>query len=97
MLSRFPILPCPDADKHSILRQSLYGSRGSSILGRFADTMIEDDSECPGYTVQPVQNKSSPDPALLLRSVNDEAAYDDEPEGYVLDLPSVQEVMRGLT
>jgi hypothetical protein len=38
-----------------------------------------------------VEDESGPDPALLLRSMDDEASNDDEPDCHMLDLISVND------
>jgi hypothetical protein len=97
MLSRYPVLSSPYADQHGIIAEGLDCPGGSPIFGDFPYSMIEDDSKRTCYTVQPVKEKTSPDPPLLLWAVDDETSYDDKPYGDVLDLKSAGLVLASLT
>jgi hypothetical protein len=52
--------------------------------------MIEDDSECTGNTIKPVEYETRPYPSLLLWTVEYETSDNDEPESDMLDLTSAR-------
>ena len=86
MLSGFPILTRPDSHQHRIFTQGPYSPSWSAVFPNSPNAVVQHYPECSHYPVEPVKDETGPDPALLLRTMDDEAADNDEPQRDVLDL-----------